>query len=107
MNKTDQAPAFVKVASVADLLPGTVRGVEANGRMIALANIDGTFYAIDNECLHQGGPLGEGELVGEFVECPWHFWQYNMKTGECGHDPALKVAIYEVKVEGNDVLVAA
>jgi nitrite reductase/ring-hydroxylating ferredoxin subunit len=99
-------PTFVKIGSVADTPPGTVREVRAGGRTMALANIDGGFYAVDNECLHQGGPLAEGELSGEWIECPWHSWQYSMKTGECAHEPALKLARYEVKVEGDDILIA-
>lgn len=99
-------PTFVKVASVADIPMGTVREVEANGKVIALANVGGEFYAIDNMCLHRGGPLGQGFLEGHVVECPWHGWQYDMKTGECTFNPVVKLPTYEVKVEGADLLVA-
>lgn len=87
--------------------PGSVKEVLAGGKTIALVNAAGTFYALDNVCLHQGGPLGQGFLEHELVECPWHGWQWNVKTGECSFDPTRKVAIYPVKVEGNDVLVEA
>ena len=73
-------PAYVKVAAVADIPAGSVREVEVNGKKIAVANIEGQFYALDNTCVHRGGPIGQGVLEGNVVECPWHGWQYDMKT---------------------------
>src|SRR3972149_2028417 len=99
-------PTFVKVANVTDLPPGKARQFTVGEKMIALCNVSGTFYALDNVCLHRGGPLGEGYLDGEKLECPWHGWQYDVKTGAGGKSPDMKVASYEVKVEGSDVLVA-
>ena len=99
-------PAFVKVAGVSDVPPGTVKEVEANGKLIALANVEGQFYALDNVCLHQGGPVGQGVLEGHQVECPWHGWQYDVKSGQCVFNPVAQLATYEVKVDGGDVLVA-
>ena len=63
---------FVAVIPAADVPPGTARTVEVRGIRIALFNVDGTFYAVDNTCPHAGGPLGEGKLNGGIVECPWH-----------------------------------
>ena len=71
----------VKVAQTSDLAPGTSKVVQADGHSIGLFNVEGTFYAIDNTCTHRGGPLGEGELSGETVECPWHGAHFNVKTG--------------------------
>ena len=99
-------PAFIKVAAVADIPTGTVREVEANGKKIAVANVEGQFYALDNTCLHRGGPIGQGVLEGSVVECPWHGWQYDMKSGQCAFNPAAQLPTYEVKVEGADLLVA-
>ena len=96
---------FVKVANLSDLGPGSSMTVEANGKAVALFNVDGTVYALDNTCLHRGGPLGEGFLEGDVVACPWHMWEYNVRTGEKVGDPSLKVATYPVEVEGNDVKV--
>ena len=96
---------FVKVANLSDLGPGSSMTVEANGKAVALFNVDGTVYALDNTCLHRGGPLGEGFLEGDVVACPWHMWEYNVRTGEKLGDPSLKVATYPVEVEGNDVRV--
>ena len=98
---------FVKVADVSDVPPGSGKCVEANGKQIALFNVGGTFHAIDNTCLHRGGPLGEGELEGNVVTCPWHGWQYDVTTGVNTMDDSEVVERYEVKVEAGAVLVAA
>ena len=97
---------FVKVAEVSDVPPGTGKCVEADGKQIALFNVAGAFHAIDNTCLHRGGPLGEGELEGSVVTCPWHGWQYDVTTGTNLDDDTTGVARYEVKLEGGSVLVA-
>ncbi|HVA00698.1 MAG TPA: nitrite reductase small subunit NirD [Terriglobia bacterium] len=94
---------FVKVASLSQLAAGTGRAVEANGRSIALFNVNGKVYATDNACLHQGGPLAEGMLEEEVVTCPWHMWQYNVRTGESLEDSMLKVETYPVRVSGDDI----
>ena len=98
---------FVRVASTADIPPGQGKTVQVNGHDVALFNCDGAFYAIDNLCRHKGGPLGEGELDGTTVICPWHGWAYDLTTGACADEPDCPVAIYEVKIEGDDVLVGA
>ena len=97
---------FVKVGEAKDLAAGQGKTVEVNGREIALFNVGGTFHAIDNTCLHRGGPLGEGELEGAIVTCPWHGWQYDVTTGVNTMDDSERVDRYEVKVEGDGVLVA-
>lgn len=96
---------FMRVAGTADVKPGAGTVVEVNGQAIALFNLDGTFYAIDNTCAHRGGPLGEGDVEGETVVCPWHSWQYNIKTGVSVNNPSACVKTYAVKVEGPDVKV--
>ena len=96
---------FIKVANLSDLGPGSSMTVEANGKAVALFNVEGAVYALDNTCLHRGGPLGEGFLEGDVVACPWHMWEYNVRTGEKVGDPSLKVATYAVEVEGNDITV--
>jgi len=97
---------FVKVANLSDVAQGTAKAVDFNGQLIALFNVDGTIYALDNSCLHQGGPLGEGLLEGDVVTCPWHMWDYNVRTGEKVGNPTLKVETFPVQVEGNDIKVA-
>jgi nitrite reductase (NADH) small subunit len=97
---------FVKVAAVGDIPPGSGKTVEVADKPIAVFNCDGTFYAIDDTCPHQGGPLGEGEVEGTIVTCPWHEWRYDVRTGVNTEDPGCKVSAYAVKVEGEDVLVS-
>ena len=98
---------FIKVASTADLAPGEAKGVEVAGKEIALFNLEGSFYAIDDTCTHRGGPLGEGILEGDTVECPWHQGRFNIKTGEVlDAPPSDPVPTYQVQVEGDDIKVA-
>ena len=99
-------PAFVRVAAVSEVAPGKVIQVNANGKALALCNVAGTFYALDNVCAHRGGPLGEGYMEGDQVECPWHGWHFDVKTGCMPMNPGTRVPTYEVKVEGPDVMVA-
>lgn len=96
---------FQTVAKASDLSPGEGRVVEVGGRSVALFNVDGEFHAIDNTCVHRGGPLGEGELDGSTVTCPWHGWQYNVTEGACLNVPGEGVDHYEVRVEGDEVQV--
>jgi NAD(P)H-dependent nitrite reductase small subunit len=96
---------FVKVAEVKDVPAGTGISIEAGGKAIALFNCAGTFLAMDDTCPHQGGPLGEGELAGTVVTCPWHEWHFDVRTGVNTDDASCKVATYPVKVEGDSVLV--
>jgi len=96
----------VKVAQTSDLAAGTSKVVQADDRSIGLFNVEGTFYAIDNTCTHRGGPLGEGMLKGDTVECPWHGAHFNVKTGSVTSPPAQTgVRSFPVKIEENDVLV--
>ena len=96
---------LVKVASVNDIPSGTAKVVDVAGEHIAIFNVKGDFYALNNTCLHRGGPLGEG-IVNDSeltVECPWHGWTYHLETGETIFDPSQKVKTYRVKVQGSDV----
>ena len=97
---------FVSVAKVSDIPPGQSKTVYIGGKGIAVFNVDGTFYAIDDTCLHRGGPLGEGELEGNVVTCPWHGWQYDVKTGASITNPAAKVSCYQTEVDGEDLRIS-
>ncbi len=94
---------FVKVARVEDVPPGTVTHVRAGEEEIALANVDGEVYALQGHCLHLQGPLGEGRLEDSVLTCPWHGWQYDVKTGLNEFDHAIRLRTYEVRVEDGDV----
>jgi 3-phenylpropionate/trans-cinnamate dioxygenase ferredoxin component len=96
---------LIRVAASSELLPGQGRVVKADNLEIALFNVDGSFYAIGNTCLHRGGPLGEGSLEGSVVTCPWHGWEYDVTTGVSRVNPAKKVPVYRTEVQGQDVLI--
>jgi nitrite reductase/ring-hydroxylating ferredoxin subunit len=96
---------FHRIASIDDVPPGTGKELVAAGRVIALFNVDGTFYAMDGVCPHAGGPLGQGSLAGSTVTCPWHGWQFNVTTGRHCLNANIQHACFAVKVEGSDVLV--
>jgi nitrite reductase (NADH) small subunit len=93
------------VARVDEVPPGTAREVHAGDRRVALYNVGGTFYATQGECLHLKGPLGNGDLDGWVITCPWHGWQYDVRTGENEFDRALALQTLEVLVEDGDVKV--
>jgi nitrite reductase (NADH) small subunit len=99
-------PEFVTVAKISDLAPGEGRLVQAGGRDIALFNVEGTFFAIDNNCKHRGGPLSEGDVEGHVVTCPWHGWRWNLMTGRSEHNPQMGVPCFETRVNGDEVQVA-
>jgi len=96
---------FVKALGAAELPPGQVREVTVAGRSLALFNVDGSFHALDNRCAHRGGPLGQGVLQGPLVVCPWHAWGFDVRSGENDQNPNFRVPSYEVRLEGDDVLV--
>ena len=93
------------VARVGDIPSGHGRQVTVHERWVGLFNLGGQYHAIDNLCLHRGGPLGQGMIEGNKVVCPWHGWQFDATTGEASHNPNARVAVYPVKVEGGDVMV--
>ena len=97
---------LTKVAKKSDIPAGTGKVIEAGGKQIALFNCDGTFYATENTCAHRGGPLRDGSLAGQTVTCPWHGWSYDVTTGACQTMPSAKVKTFEVKVDGEDLLVS-
>ncbi len=96
---------FVKVATTDEIEPGTGKLVQVNGSEIAVFNVGGQFYASGAVCPHEGGPLEDGTLDGDIVICPWHGFDFDLKTGECLVDSDLRVPTYPVKVEGNTILV--
>jgi len=99
---------FVEVAKVEEVPPGTATVVEAEGLRLAIVNVGGSFFALDNECTHRRGPLGEGLLVGEWsLQCPWHGSVFDVRTGDALEPPAPgPVRSYAVSVEGGVVSVA-
>jgi nitrite reductase/ring-hydroxylating ferredoxin subunit len=97
--------ARTKVAEARDVEPGAGLVVDAGGRTLALFNVGGRFYAIDNSCPHRGGPLGDGRLDDAIVTCPWHGYRYDVRTGAHQRDAAFNVPCFPVTVEGGAVYV--
>jgi nitrite reductase (NADH) small subunit/3-phenylpropionate/trans-cinnamate dioxygenase ferredoxin subunit len=97
--------AFLRATKAAEVPPGTIREFQLDGKTVALANVDGKYFAIDNTCIHRGGPLGQGVLEGKMVTCPWHGWQYDVTNGRVGANPSVGVACYSVEVRGEDIFV--
>ena len=95
----------VRVAGVGELGPGENRVVEADGRSIAVFNVEGRYYAIDNVCPHRGGPLAEGDIIGDEIVCPWHLWGFDVRSGLCPGNAEYTIATHEVKVDGGRILV--
>ncbi|MBI5777221.1 MAG: Rieske (2Fe-2S) protein [Nitrospirae bacterium] len=94
---------FIRIADIADIKPGSGTTVEVGGKSLAVFNVEGSYYVIDNDCVHRGGPLGAGELEGNNVSCPWHGWSYDVKTGKCINNPSACVKSYPVTIDGADI----
>ena len=96
---------FVKVANKSELASGSSKQVEVNGNDIALFNVNGNFYALDDTCPHRGGSLSEGFVETGVLSCPWHGWQFQLETGECLTDSRVCQTKYTVKIEGDNILI--
>jgi 3-phenylpropionate/trans-cinnamate dioxygenase ferredoxin subunit len=97
---------FIKVAKTSDLAPGEKMLVEYDEEDVGLFNINGEFYAISDVCTHDDGPLVEGRLDDEWIICPRHGARFNVKTGQQTMPAFAPVPLYEVKIEGDDILIA-
>ena len=92
------------VTSVGSLPPGTVKAFSVGAQQLALFNVDGRFYALDNRCTHDGGPLSEGELDGTTIICPWHNAEFDVTCGKVLCRPAVEdVKSYPVFVNGDSI----
>ncbi|MBI2839287.1 MAG: Rieske 2Fe-2S domain-containing protein [Acidobacteria bacterium] len=96
---------YKRALGVSDLQPGHAVTVAVDGIEVAVFNVDGRFYALQNACPHRGGPLGDGDLEGSIVTCPWHGWEWDVTSGSGAEDASVKTKAYQVKVEGDEVLV--
>lgn len=98
---------FYKVAKVSEVPPGTKKLVEVDFVPVLLFNVQGEFYAMEDVCTHDGGPLGEGWFSGDEIECPRHGARFSVKTGEPLCMPAVEaVECYTVKLEDDDILIS-
>ena len=95
---------FVRVLSTKDVPPGSAVAVKIAGSQVAVFNVDGQFYAIDDTCTHAGGSLSEGPVQGKEVVCPWHGAVFNIETGEVLSAPASEgVRTYKIQIAGDEV----
>ncbi|HLJ53781.1 MAG TPA: Rieske 2Fe-2S domain-containing protein [Chthonomonadaceae bacterium] len=97
--------AWTRVAAAADLKPGLGTAVIAGGHELALFLVEGRLYCIENRCPHMDGPLSEGDVEGDIVYCPWHYWPINIRTGALTFDDSACAPTYPCKVEDGGVLV--
>jgi nitrite reductase/ring-hydroxylating ferredoxin subunit len=93
------------VTTAAEVAPGTGCVVDIAGKALAIFNVDGQYAAVDNTCPHRGGPLGEGDLEGHVVRCPWHGWGWDVTTGANVNNPAVRIGCYPVTVRDGVVFV--
>ena len=100
------AEEFVKIADTKDIQSSQMKAVEVAGEKICVANVEGNYYAIGNDCTHVGGRLAEGTLEGYEVECPWQGSKFDVRTGKPTRSPATRPEpTYELKVDGNNILI--
>ncbi|GAC1416738.1 MAG: nitrite reductase small subunit NirD [Candidatus Velthaea sp.] len=100
------ASEYVPVAKVTEIAAGSGKAFTVGKREIAVFNIEGTFYALDNTCPHQGGPLAEGWIEGTTVTCPWHAWCFEMSDGKMTLGDYAEVDAFDVRIEGDTVAVS-
>jgi nitrite reductase/ring-hydroxylating ferredoxin subunit len=103
MNHSD--PPFHPVAEAASIPSGQGRTVHLRGREYAVFNVDGKFYAVDNECPHRGGPLGAGVLEKGRIHCPLHGWAFDPKTGACETRMGCDLKSYPTRTRDGEVFV--
>jgi nitrite reductase (NADH) small subunit len=97
---------WVRLCGVAEApRAGQVMEAEVAGVGVCLANVNGVLSALDNWCPHRRGPLGQGWVEGEAVVCPWHSWSFNATTGQAEYPDNERVAVFPVRIDGEDVLV--
>lgn len=95
----------ITIAKHGEMKNGEVRAVDVQGTPVAVFFLDGRYYALADSCCHRGGPLSEGTLDGTRVACPWHGWEFDLATGVCETNPAARQPVFDVRVEGDDVII--
>jgi nitrite reductase (NADH) small subunit len=99
-------PYYLPVATLDEIPPGERKIVTLGEREVAVFNVAGALYAIENLCPHQGGPLGEGWLEGTLLTCPWHGWCFDIRSGAMTLGDFSTAETFEIRVEGTTVFIA-
>lgn len=94
-----------RIAAASDLPPGARKCLEVAGRQITLLNVDGTLHALENNCPHRGGPVGEGEVERGVITCPWHGWSFDLATGQGTENRAAVIPVFPCRIEGSDLVI--
>lgn len=100
---TPPSDGFSEVVRLDELVPGELTEVMVDGRSVALARVGDDVLAVDGVCPHAGGPLGDGDLDGHVLTCPYHGWSFDLREGSCLTNPALRLQGLEVRVESGSV----
>ena len=98
-------PEFKTIATTADVPAGQGKIFDVNGNQVAIWNLSGNYFAFQNICPHRGGPVGEGEIEGNVITCPWHGYQYVPETGASPPPFVEKVPTFNVRVKNGRVFV--
>ncbi len=96
---------FIDIGATSEIPLNRATTKIVGDRKIAVCHTASGFYALDNTCPHRGGPLGEGDIIGEELICPWHLWGFDVATGNCGGSPVLGVAAHELRIDNGRILV--
>lgn len=96
---------YLEIANTSEIAVGQTRTVTVGQRRIAVYRTAKGIFATDNTCPHRGGPLAEGDLMGDEIVCPWHLWNFNVETGATPITTELCLVTHEVRIEGEKILV--
>ena len=99
-------PEFIRVSAPDALPPGSARAFAVGRYDVAVFHVDGEYYALENACPHQGGPIADGWIEERTVTCPWHAWCFDLQTGKMTLGDFAWIARFEVRVEGDGIYVA-
>lgn len=100
-------PRYIRVADSSEISPGGAIACVVEGRPVGLFNVEGTFYALENVCPHQGAPLTDGYLEGPLLTCSWHAWCFDVRTGKMSLADISVIPTFEVRVNGTDISVSS
>ncbi len=104
--KNEESGEFLLAARCDEIPEGKGRVVKVGDKSVALFQVRGCFYAINNICPHQGGPLGKGKVKGHLVTCPWHDLQFDIRNGFGADGGGNGVGSYDVRIEEGEVFVS-